>query len=101
MALIEPGFPVIVIAPQGKMLSKLAGFIQKLRDREAEVIVISDSAQTLAMARIPLALPRSVPEWLSPITTIVPGQMFAMLLAHARDYDIDAPRGLNKVTETH
>ncbi|MCA9951842.1 MAG: SIS domain-containing protein [Anaerolineales bacterium] len=101
MALIEPGFPVIVIAPQGKMLHKLTGFIQKLRDREAEVIAISDSAQTLALARIPLALPRSVPEWLSPITTIVPGQMFAMLLAHARDYDIDAPRGLNKVTETH
>ena len=52
------------------------------------------------MARIPLQLPASVPEWLSPITSIIPGQLFAMHLAATRDYDPDHPRGLRKVTET-
>ena len=100
MALIEPGFPVIVVAPSGKVLVEMQGFMQILQEREAEMIVISDDAATLALARIPLALPAGVPEWLSPLTSIVPGQLFAMHLAHARDFDPDRPRGLRKVTET-
>ena len=100
LALVEHGFPVIVIAPSGVMLPEIQDFIRTLKQREAEVIVISDDADTLALARIPLALPRAVPEWLSPIMTIVPGQLFAMHLAQVRDYDPDHPRGLRKVTET-
>ena len=60
----------------------------------------SDDAPTLAMARTPFALPQTAPEWLSPILSILPGQLFAMHLANARDYDVDRPRGLRKVTET-
>ena len=71
-----------------------------LRQREAEVIVISDDADTLSNADIPLGLPQTVPEWLSPITAIIPGQLFALHLAHVRRYDPDHPRGLRKVTET-
>jgi glucosamine--fructose-6-phosphate aminotransferase (isomerizing) len=74
--------------------------MQTLHQREAEIIAISDDQQALALARIPLALPRPVPEWLSPLTAIIPGQLFAMHLAHVRDYDPDHPRGLRKVTET-
>lgn len=100
MALIEKGFPVVVIAPTGRMLEKMKEFIVQLNDRQAETIAISDDAGILDLARIPLALPRSVPEWLSPLTAIVPGQLFSLYLAASRDYDIDAPRGLRKVTET-
>lgn len=100
MAVIEQGFPVIVIAPSGMMLSKMLEFMRQMRDRGAEVIAISDDAAALAEARIPLQLPQSVPEGLSPLTTIVPGQMLAMHLAHTRDFNVDAPRGLLKVTET-
>lgn len=100
LALIEHGFPAIVIAPTGIVLPETQEFIQTLRQREAEVIVISDDAAALAQARIPLALPQPVPEWLSPLTAIVPGQLLAMHLAHVRDYDPDHPRGLRKITET-
>ncbi len=100
LALVEPGFPAMVIAPSGLMLPELKKFIETLKTREAETIVISDDAEALAMARIPLALPRSVPEWLSPLIAIVPGQLFAMHLTDVRDYDPDHPRGLRKVTET-
>jgi glucosamine--fructose-6-phosphate aminotransferase (isomerizing) len=99
-AVIHHGFPVIVIAPSGVMLPEMQAFLQALKQREAEIIVISDDADTLAAARIPLKLPRAVSEWLSPIVTMIPGQLFAMHLAHVRDYDIDNPRGLRKVTET-
>jgi glucosamine--fructose-6-phosphate aminotransferase (isomerizing) len=100
LALIEPGFPVIVVAPAGVMADELEAFVQVLGERQAEVVAISDDAALLAMARIPLALPAPVPEWLSPITAIVPGQMLAMHLAHARDFDVDSPRAIRKVTET-
>ncbi len=100
LALIEHGFPALVIAPSGVMLPEIRSFIGTLNQREAEVIAISDDPETLALARIPLTLPRSVPEWLSPLTAIIPGQLLAMHLAHVRDYDPDHPRGLRKVTET-
>lgn len=100
LALIENGFPAIVVAPRGMMRQELVDFIRILRKREAEPFVVSDDNEALRLARIPLALPVSVPEWLSPLTTIVPGQLFSMHLAAVRDYDPDHPRGLRKVTET-
>ncbi|MBP1606304.1 MAG: Glutamine--fructose-6-phosphate transaminase (Isomerizing), partial [Acidobacteria bacterium] len=36
----------------------------------------------------------------SPMTMVVPGQLLAMHLAHARGYDVDAPRAIRKVTRT-
>ncbi|MGL4651215.1 MAG: SIS domain-containing protein, partial [Caldilineaceae bacterium] len=100
MAMVEEGFPVILIAPTGKLDADHRAFLHNMRGKQAESVVISDSAELLALARTPLPLPAPVPEWLSPLTAILPGQMFAMHLAHTRDFDVDAPRGLKKVTET-
>ena len=100
LALVENGFPVIVVAPNGVMSAELREFVGVLREREAEPVVISDDPATLALGRVQLPLAASLPEWLSPVTAIVPGQLFAMSLAFARDFDPDHPRGLRKVTET-
>jgi glucosamine--fructose-6-phosphate aminotransferase (isomerizing) len=100
LAMIEHGFPAFVISPSGAMLPEMREFMGTLRERQAEILAISDDAETLALARIPLQLPVMVPEWLSPIIAILPGQLLAMHLAHIRHYDPDRPRGLSKVTET-
>ncbi len=100
LALIEYGFPAIVVAPSGRMLPEMADFVRLLRERDAEPIVISDDQDLLDLARIPLPIRQPLPEWLSPLTAIIPGQLFAMHLAKARDYNPDHPRGLRKVTET-
>jgi glucosamine--fructose-6-phosphate aminotransferase (isomerizing) len=100
LAMVEPGFPVFVIAPSGMMLPELTDFITTIGQRGAEVIVISDADDPLTLARIPLKLPHPVPEWLSPLIAIIPGQLFALHLADIRDLDLDQPRGLSKVTET-
>ena len=71
-----------------------------VKARGAELIVISDDTEALALGRVALALPAGVPEWLSPICAIVPGQLLAMHLSHTRDLDPDQPRALLKVTET-
>ena len=101
LAMVERGFPVVVIAPSGKMTSNLQEFLKTVQQRQAEVIAISDDQSILQRARIPLRLPHPLPEWLSPITAIVPGQLFALHLAWTRDYDVDDPRAIQKVTETH
>lgn len=100
MAVLEAGFPVMIIAPSGMMLPEMRQFAQVVKEKEAELIVLSDDEEILSMARIPLQLPITLPEWLSPITSIVPGQLFSMHLASVRDFDVDSPRGLKKVTET-
>jgi glucosamine--fructose-6-phosphate aminotransferase (isomerizing) len=41
-----------------------------------------------------------VPEWLTPLLAVIPGQCFAMTLTAVKGYDLDNPKGLTKVTET-
>ncbi len=100
VALVEEAFPALVIAPSGALQNEMRAFIHTLQERGAEVIAISDAAEILQRARIALALPVTLPEWASPLVSIVAGQLFAMHLAQVRDYDVDHPRGLRKVTET-
>jgi glutamine---fructose-6-phosphate transaminase (isomerizing) len=41
-----------------------------------------------------------ITEFLAPIPYIIPGQLFAALLAEAKGLDPDQPRSLSKVTRT-
>jgi glucosamine--fructose-6-phosphate aminotransferase (isomerizing) len=100
IAVVGEGFPIIVVAPHGRTYPDMLELTGELRRRQAELIVISDQQEILEMATLPLALPDAVPEWLSPITAVVPGQLFAYYLALARGVDPERPRGLRKVTET-
>ncbi len=100
LAMVEEGFPIVVVAPSGVMTPELQGLMTTLRDLRGEVLTISDDPDTLALGHVPLHLPCRVAEWLSPLTAIVPGQLFAMHLAHARHYNVDAPRAIQKITET-
>jgi glucosamine--fructose-6-phosphate aminotransferase (isomerizing) len=100
MAMIDRGFPALVIAPSGRVLADLASLIDKLDERRAEVVAVSDDAGVLGRARVGLPLPSGIPEWLSPLVAVVPGQLWAVALARTRGLDPDRPRGLSKITET-
>jgi glucosamine--fructose-6-phosphate aminotransferase (isomerizing) len=100
IATIERGTPAIIIAPSGATLADMLALARDVRERGAELLVISDVAEALDLAQVRLHLPFSLPEWLSPIAAIVPGQIFALHLALARGFDPDLPRGLRKVTRT-
>jgi glucosamine--fructose-6-phosphate aminotransferase (isomerizing) len=100
MALVDRGFPVFLIGPSGKMVPEMLGLVEKIRERDAEVMTISDNRELLNLANRTITLPAGMPEWLSPVSAIIPAQIFAMYLAYTRGFDVDQPRGLNKVTET-
>jgi glutamine---fructose-6-phosphate transaminase (isomerizing) len=74
--------------------------VEKMRERGVEVIAISDDDGFLAESSTPLPLLANVPEWLSPLLTVVPGQVAAVRLATLRNVDVDSPAGLTKITLT-
>ncbi len=100
IATVEDGLPVLLIGPTGRVFRDILALAQELRSRGAELLVISESEQLHRLARTILPLAGSAPEWLSPISAVVPGQLLALHLAVAKGLDPDAPRGLQKVTRT-
>jgi glucosamine--fructose-6-phosphate aminotransferase (isomerizing) len=74
--------------------------VPPLRARGARLIAVSDVRAVLRRAQTRLPLTSCVPEWLSPLTAVVPGQVAAMRLTLLRNRDLDRPSGLRKVTLT-
>lgn len=100
VAMIDRGFPVFLVAPTGIGQEDIPSLLALLEERQAEVVGVSDQSELLARLRRGMRLPNGVPEWLSPITAVVPGQLFALSLALTMGLDPDRPRGLSKVTRT-
>jgi glucosamine--fructose-6-phosphate aminotransferase (isomerizing) len=100
IALIQPGFPVFVVAPSGKPLPMLLELLEQLNKRQAECLVISNDEKALATGQNRMPIPAAMPEWLSPVAAVVPGQVFAMNLALAKGHSLDRPIGLSKITIT-
>src|SRR5205823_4615744 len=100
VAAIAPGWPVIAVAPTGPALASMVEAIGALGERRARLLVVADDPAVLARAETPLRLVEDVPEWLSPLVAVVPGQLTALRLAQLRGADVDQPAGLSKITLT-
>ncbi len=100
IATIESGLPVFLVMPTGATFADMLDLAVKLAEQGAELLVISDAQQSLSLAKTALPLTLGTPEWLSPLTAIIPGQLFALHLALAKGLNPDLPRGLQKVTRT-
>jgi glutamine---fructose-6-phosphate transaminase (isomerizing) len=101
LALVEPGYPVLAVAPSGVAGADLAALVRRLREEhEVDALVVSDDPAIRAAGSGSLTLPAGLPEWLMPIVSIVPGQLFALYLTVARGLDPERPRWITKVTET-
>jgi glucosamine--fructose-6-phosphate aminotransferase (isomerizing) len=101
VAMVEPGFPVLAVAPTDAGHGAVRELLARLTsEKGAEVLALSDDEATLAAASVGLRLPSGVPDWLMPIVSIVPAQLFCHHLSLARGLDPAAPRGLSKVTLT-
>ncbi len=96
MALVETGYPVLVLAPAGPALPGLLQLAQDLRQRGARVLLAAPVGT--ADAELPLA---AVPhEDLGPIAAVQSFYGMVEALARARGADPDRPRHLSKVTLT-
>jgi glucosamine--fructose-6-phosphate aminotransferase (isomerizing) len=100
IAAISPGWPVVLVAPSGPARPSVEEVVLPLRERGARLLAVSDVDAVLRRAQTRLPLVPRVPEWLSPLTAVIPGQLTALRLAQLRGLDIDSPVGLHKVTLT-
>jgi glucosamine--fructose-6-phosphate aminotransferase (isomerizing) len=100
IATVAQGTPALLIMPAGAVFADMLELAQDLRGRGAELIICSEQAEALALATTALPVAGGLPEWLTPVAAIVPGQTLALHLALARGVSPDTPRGLQKVTLT-
>lgn len=98
IAVVERGFPVLLISPPGRTLRHLRDVLDRLHRRNAETAVVSSEADVLQRATVPVPVPVRVPEVLSPHVYVVPMQWLSLHLARLRGRDPDRPPGLRKVT---
>ncbi|HWF87709.1 MAG TPA: SIS domain-containing protein [Pyrinomonadaceae bacterium] len=100
LAMVERHFPVILFAPPGVMLPGVKSLIERLRELHADTLAITSDAEAASLCTRAIEMSRDIDEFLAPIPYIVPGQLFAALLAEAKGLDPDSPRSLSKVTRT-
>jgi glucosamine--fructose-6-phosphate aminotransferase (isomerizing) len=94
IVLAESDLPAIVVsAPGGKPEAELRELSEKLKARGSPLLPIGLPEK----GAIPLP---EVPELLSPLVAVVPGQLLAFHAARVRGLDPDRPRGLSKITKT-
>ncbi|MCX7708885.1 MAG: SIS domain-containing protein [Clostridia bacterium] len=99
-AMIEKDMPVFILAPEGPTLADVVEMIKKLKESQAELIIISNNKEVLEMGNSFFEIPATANDMISPFYNIVVIQMFACQLALTKGLNPDAPRGLKKVTIT-
>ena len=101
ITMVDGGFPVLAVIPSGAVYRPMMEVLRRLRQgRSVELVVISDQEEAMGLAQTSLSLPPDIPEWLSPLVSIVPAQLFCYHLALAKGLDTESSQGIHKVTET-
>ena len=98
VAALDPLFPVWAIASDDTTLPTVQEAATRAREMGASLVASGTAAELIKGAAFTVPVPRPDPALLSPLVSVVPGQLFASALAHARGLDPDAPHGLAKVT---
>jgi glucosamine--fructose-6-phosphate aminotransferase (isomerizing) len=98
VAALDPLFPVWTIASDDETLPAVVEAAERVRAAGATLVASGDAAEALSGAAYTLPVPRAPAPLLSPLLSVVPGQLFASALARARGLDADHPVGLSKVT---
>jgi glutamine---fructose-6-phosphate transaminase (isomerizing) len=100
IAVVEPGFPVVLVDGRGKVSADMESIGRRLADQGCRVVRLLDGAGDHGPADATVSLDSGLPEELTPLTLAVLGQLLAHRVALARGTDPDRPRALDKVTRT-
>jgi glucosamine--fructose-6-phosphate aminotransferase (isomerizing) len=98
VAALDPMFPVWAIASDDEALPAVLEAAARAREAGATVIASGSAAGAVVGAAYSLPVPTPPSLVLTPLLSVVPGQLFAWALARTKGLDPDEPRGLSKVT---
>jgi len=98
IALIDKNMPVIAIAPNDELLSKLKSNLQEVKSRGSQMIVFEDENSKVqsmnAMEVIPIT--SNLGRITAPIIFTIPLQLLSYHVALIKGTDVDKPRNLAK-----
>jgi glutamine---fructose-6-phosphate transaminase (isomerizing) len=100
IAVVEPGFPVLVVGGGGSVEADLQAICARLVVYGCRVIGLFDGSSTPRGLDGAMVHDSGLPEELTPLTLAVLGQLLAHRVAVARGVDPDQPRALHKITRT-
>ncbi|GII33133.1 SIS domain-containing protein [Planotetraspora mira] len=100
IAVVDEDTPAILVAAgEGPTLAGTVALAQRVTGAGASAFGVGGGTELAAASTAALNGP-DLPEWVAPLGLIVPGQLLTEALARRLGIDPDAPRGLNKVTQT-
>ena len=98
VAALDSLFPVWVIASEDETLQAVLEASVRARDAGATLVASGTGAERVEGADYVLRVPTPTHPLLTPLLSVLPGQLFAWALARTKGLDPDEPRGLSKIT---
>ncbi len=98
VAALDELFPVWAIASEDAMLPSVQTAVARARESAAVIVASGSAADRIEGVAYVLKTPSPPLPLLSPILSVLPGQLFASALAQAKGLDPDRPAHLSKVT---
>ncbi|MDW8245157.1 MAG: glutamine--fructose-6-phosphate transaminase (isomerizing) [Sandaracinaceae bacterium] len=97
IALIDVNVPVIVIAPRDRWYERTLSNLQEAMAREGKIIAIASEGDEAVhrLTQDVIEVPEVI-EFLNPLLTVIPLQLYAYYVADQKGTDIDQPRNLAK-----
>ena len=96
IALVEPDFPVVFIAPSDRTLDRIVGNIMEMKARGACIISVTDNEKVSNLSDYTFRIPSNIPAVFTPIPAVIPLQLFSYYAAIHRNLNPDTPRNLSK-----
>jgi glucosamine--fructose-6-phosphate aminotransferase (isomerizing) len=97
IALVDDSFPVVCLAPSGKVYEKMLSNMQEIRARKGVLVAVATvgnheiASHSSHVINVP-----EIQEALSPLLTVIPLQLLAYYITIIKGLDVDQPRNLAK-----
>ncbi len=97
IALIEPGTPVVALAPEDRVCEKMISNMEELKARGARIIALVTEGDARFQGKYEdlITIPKAT-WYIAPILISLPLQLLAYTIADLRGTDVDQPRNLAK-----
>ena len=98
IALVNAETPSVFIAPKDAVFAKNLSSIEEVKARGGPVIAIGTEGHSSALEKIcddVITIP-AAPDYLTPLLSVIPLQLFSYYTAVALGCDVDKPRNLAK-----
>jgi len=98
IALIDENMPVIAIAPNDELLSKLKSNLEEVKSRGSQMIVFEDKNSKIKSMKVMEVIPvtSNLGRITAPIIFTIPLQLLSYHVALIKGTDVDKPRNLAK-----